>query len=224
MSSATTSNARSSAGPGASGWVAWTPLIVVPIAGIAVRNRVVPRVFMWALAVAIYASLKWASWWRAEARRHTSPWRSLGYLVAWPGMDAESFLDESRQVPEPAPGEWVWAFSKTIAGVLLLWVVARRVPMTEPLLRRWVGLLGMVLIAYFGLFHVVALRWQGVDAVPIMAAPIRSTSLSEFWGQRWNLGFRELGHDLIFQPLHGRIGAGGAGFLVFVVSGLIKIS
>lgn len=223
MSSPTTSNARSSAGPRASGWVAWLPLIVVPIAGIAVRNRLEPWVFMWALAVAIYASLKWASWWMSEARRHTSPLRSLGYLVAWPGMDAESFLDDSRHVPESAPGEWVWAFSKTIAGVLLVWVVARRVPMTEPLLRGWVGLLGMVLIAHFGVFHVVALLWrrQGIDAVPIMAAPIRSTSLSEFWGQRWNLGFRQLGHDLIFQPLHGRIGAGVAGFLVFVVSGLI---
>jgi alginate O-acetyltransferase complex protein AlgI len=81
----------------------------------------------------------------------------------------------------------------------------------------------MVLIAHFGMFHVVALLWRRrrVDAVPVMAAPIRSTSLSEFWGQRWNLGFRQLGHDLIFQPLHGRIGPGRAGFLVFVASGLI---
>jgi Membrane bound O-acyl transferase family len=223
MSSPTTTNERSSAGPAASGWVAWLPLIVVSIAGVAARNRLEPWVFMWALAVAIYASLKWASWWRAEARRRVQAWRSLGYVVAWPGMDAESFLDDSRHVPEPAPGEWVWAFSKTIAGALLVWVVARRVSMTESLLRGWVGLLGMVLIAHFGMFHVVALLWrrQGVDAVPIMAAPIRSTSLTEFWGQRWNLGFRQLGHDLIFRPLHGRIGAGGAGFLVFVVSGLI---
>jgi hypothetical protein len=149
--------------------------------------------------------------------------RSLGYLIAWPGMDADSFLDDSRHVTAPAPSDWLWAFSKTITGVVLLWLVARRVPVTEPLLRGWVGLLGMVLIAHFGMFHVVALLWRRrrVDAVPVMAAPIRSTSLSEFWGQRWNLGFRQLGHDLIFQPLHGRIGPGRAGFLVFVASGLI---
>src|ERR1700741_3630122 len=128
MSSRTTSNARSSASVAASGWVAWLPLVVVSVAAVAVRNRLEPWVFMWALAVAIYASLKWASWWRAEARRRARPGGSLGYLVAWPGIDAESFLDESRQVPEPVSGEWVWAFSKTIAGVVLLWVVAPRVP------------------------------------------------------------------------------------------------
>jgi membrane bound O-acyltransferase family protein len=43
----------------------------------------------------------------------------------------------------------------------------------------------------------------------------------EFWGKRWNLGFRQLSHDLIFRPLHGRLGVGGAGFLVFVISGLL---
>ena len=206
-----------------SAWVAWLPLAVVPVAAVVVRDRLVPWVFMWALAIALYAALKWASWWRSAARQQASASRSVGYLVTWPGMDADSFLNCGRRVTAPAPMEWVWAFSKTTLGVGLLWVFAPRVPGTEPLLRGWIGLVGMVLIAHFGTFHVVALIWQklGVDAVPVMAAPIRSTSLSEFWGQRWNLGFRQLGYDLIFQPLHGYIGAGAASFLVFVASGLI---
>src|SRR5260370_38671858 len=54
-----------------------------------------------------------------------------------------------------------------------------------------------------------------------MSAPLRSTSLGEFWGKRWNLGFRQLAHELIFRPLCRRLGADTAGFLVFVVSGLI---
>ena len=54
-----------------------------------------------------------------------------------------------------------------------------------------------------------------------MAKPILSKTLSEFWGKRWNLGFRQLAHDLIFRPLHKRIGVGAASLLVFVVSGLI---
>ena len=207
----------------ASAWITWLPLAIVPVAAVAVRDRLAPWVFMWALAVALYAALKWASWWRSAARKQAPAWRSLGYLVAWPGMDADSFLDGSRRVEKPTPWGWGWALSKTILGVALLWVFAPRVPGTEPLLRGWIGLVGMVLIAHFGTFHVVALLWRalGVDAVPIMAAPIGSTSLSEFWGQRWNLGFRQLGHDLIFRRLHGRIGAGNAGFLVFVASGLI---
>ena len=40
-------------------------------------------------------------------------------------------------------------------------------------------------------------------------------------GKRWNLGFRQLSHELIFRPLHRRLGADAAGFLVFTVSGLI---
>jgi alginate O-acetyltransferase complex protein AlgI len=101
--------------------------------------------------------------------------------------------------------------------------VAREVPERWPLVRGWVGLVGMVLIAHFGSFHVVSLVWRslGVDAVPIMASPLLSRSLSEFWGRRWNLGFRQLGHELIFQPLHATLGVGMAGFLVFVASGLI---
>ena len=49
-------------------------------------------------------------------------------------------------------------------------------------------------------------------------APPRS---GEFWGKRWNLGFRQLAHESIFRPLHRRLGADLAGFLVFVASGLI---
>ena len=65
--------------------------------------------------------------------------------------------------------------------------------------------------------------WQsvGVNAKAIMSAPLRSTSLGEFWGKRWNLGFRQLAHELIFRPLHRSLGADAAGFLVFVASGLI---
>ena len=54
-----------------------------------------------------------------------------------------------------------------------------------------------------------------------MSAPLHSTSLTEFWGKQWNLGFRQLAHELIFRPLYRTLGAGTAGFFVFVVSGLI---
>ena len=54
-----------------------------------------------------------------------------------------------------------------------------------------------------------------------MSFPLRSTSLSEFWGERWNLGFRQLSYDLIFRPLLKICGAVVASFLVFLASGLI---
>jgi len=76
---------------------------------------------------------------------------------------------------------------------------------------------------HFGTFQIIALFWKsvGVNAKAIMSAPLRSTSLGEFWGKRWNLGFRQLSHELIFRPLHRKLGTDAAGFLVFVVSGLL---
>jgi hypothetical protein len=196
---------------------------VFPLSSVACRHLLPPWVFMWVLSFAIFISLKWLTWWRARARVAYPAWRSAAYLCAWPGMDAEDFLDARQQVSRPAPVTWFWAVLETALGAFLLWRAARSVPQEEPLIRGWLGMLGLVLLLHFGTFQIVSLLWQsmGVKAEPIMSAPLRSSALGEFWGKRWNLGFRQLAHQLIFRPLHRTIGAGAAGFLVFVVSGLI---
>jgi D-alanyl-lipoteichoic acid acyltransferase DltB (MBOAT superfamily) len=178
---------------------------------------------MWALSFSIFTSLKWMTWWTARNRAVSSFGRSAGYLLAWPGMDAESFLDVDRHARRPAPRQWLLASLSTLLGIALLWVIARHVSTEEPLVRGWVGLFGLVFLLHFGSFHLIALFWQamGVDAEPIMSNPIASQNLSEFWGKRWNLGFRQLAHDFIFRPLHKRIGVASAGLLVFVASGLV---
>jgi len=147
----------------------------------------------------------------------------LAYLAAWPGMDAESFLDSRQAVPSPQLREWLWAAAKTFFGILLLWVIARRVPETRELVRGWIGLFGLIFLLHFGSFHLIALFWQacGIAAQPIMSKPILSKTLSEFWGKRWNLGFRQLAYDLIFRPLHKRVGVAAASLLVFLASGVI---
>ena len=206
-----------------SSWNGWLPISVLPVMAVACRNLLPPWVFMWVLSFTIFISLKWLTWWRARSRIAHSAGRSAAYLLGWPGMDAEAFLYTTPGVPPPAPPTWVWATLETILGATLLWVVARSVPPGEPLLRGWLGMLGLILLLHFGAFKIIALLWQsvGVDAKAIMSAPLRSTSLGEFWGKRWNLGFRQLSHELIFRPLHQRLGADAAGFLVFAVSGLI---
>jgi hypothetical protein len=179
--------------------------------------------FMWALSFAIFLGLKWVTWWQARDCVPHSPWRSLAYLAAWPGMNAETFLDSRKEPPPHGPREWLWASLKTCLGMLLLWLIARKVTPEQPLLQGWIGLFGLVLLLHFGSFHLIALFWQamGIDAEPIMSKPILSESLSEFWGKRWNLGFRQLAYDLIFRPLHKRTGVAAASLLVFVASGLI---
>ncbi len=204
-------------------WIGWLPISVLPLMAVACSNLLPPWVFMWILSFAIYLSLKWLTWWRPRSRIAHSAWRSAAYLLGWPGMDAEGFLDASQRVPPPAPVSWLWAIIETTLGVILVWVVTRSLPQGEPLLRGWVGMLGLILFLHFGTFQIVALFWQsvGVNAKAIMSAPLRSTSLGEFWGKRWNLGFRQLSHELIFRPLHRRLGTDAASLLVFAVSGLI---
>lgn len=205
------------------GVLGWLPICVLPPLAVACRNLLTPWVFMWILSFAIYLSLKWLTWWRARSRIPHPAWRSVAYLLAWPGMDADAFLDARQQVPPPALRAWLWAAFQTILGAILLWAVARSIPPGQLLVRGWVGMVGLILILHFGTFQIIALLWQslGVKAESIMSAPLRSTSLGEFWGKRWNLGFRQLAHELIFRPLYRTLGPDMAGFLVFVVSGLI---
>jgi alginate O-acetyltransferase complex protein AlgI len=204
-------------------WPGWLPLISFPAITIVFRNRVPAWEFMWTLSFAIFLGLKWVTWW--EVRNHVpySAGRSLAYSLGWPGMDAESFLDPRQHSPLPRFGEWLWAAVKTIVGMLLLWAVARAVPASQMLARGWIGLFGLIFLLHFGSFHLIALFWQtvGIAAQPIMSQPVLSKTLSEFWGKRWNLGFRQLAYDLIFRPLHKRIGVPSASLLVFLASGLI---
>ena len=208
--------------PHSARWPGWLPLMVLPLSVIAVRSRLAAWAFMWALAIAIFIGCKWLTWWRTRDIP-TTRLRQFGYLLAWPGMDAEAFLHSAVRPAQPSKRDWIWAVVKTIFGVALLWGVVRRVPASLPLLRGWVGLVGLIFVLHFGTFHFVALLWQraGVAAVPIMSAPALASSLSEFWGKRWNLGFHQLAASLIFQPLRNRLGATGATWAVFLTSGLV---
>jgi hypothetical protein len=199
---------------------AYLPLFLFPLAAALVRNRMPPWVFMWLMAFALFAGCKWLTWWKSRLIA-SSPWRSLAYLLLWPGMDAVHFLDAQRVPPKPAAMEWFAAGLKTAVGIVLIWMFAHR--FTSPMLQGWVGMLGLVFLLHFGSFHLLALAWQaiGVDAEPIMRFPLGSRSLSEFWGKRWNMGFRQLTFELVFQPLRRSAGIAAATFASFVVSGLI---
>jgi len=209
--------------PTALAWPGWIPLLVLPVATMAVRSRLAPWRFMWMLAAAIFFGCKWQTWWERRRIADAGIFRTLGYLFVWPGMDAENFLDSDKHVPRPTMKEWIWASVKTASGAAWLWGAVRRVPEGSDLLAGWVGMLGIILILHFGTFHILSLAWRsaGVDAPPIMQAPLSSASLSDFWGRRWNLGFRHLTHRLIFTPVRIRAGVVPAILLSFLASGVI---
>ncbi len=120
-----------------------------------------------------YAGCKWLT------RRQTrgGRWRSLGYLILWPGMDAHSFLNEKTRVPVTHTREWMLAIAKTALGAALIWGVARLVPPQYPLVSGWTGMAGLILLLHFGTFHVLSLAWRraGVNAQPIMRSPVLAT-------------------------------------------------
>jgi hypothetical protein len=204
-------------------WSGWIPLIVLPGVAFAFRPYLAPWCFMWTLAAAIFFGCKWQSWWQIRTISSATLGRSVGFLFGWPGMDAAAFLDPEQRAQRPEAKEWSWAIAKTALGALLLWGVAHRIPASRELLMGWVGMLGIILVLHFGTFHILSLLWRsaGVDARPIMQAPLSAASLSDFWGRRWNLGFRQLTYRLIFQPVRSRSSVVAATLLSFFASGLI---
>lgn len=205
-------------------WIGWTPLAIFAASALAVRSYLPAWGFMGTLAFAIYFGFKWLTWWRARVCGvYTSPLRSVGYFLAWPGMDAHTFFDVKAKPPQPRATDWTFAILKTVLGAVLLWGIAERVPPRQTLLAGWIGMLGLGFLLFFGAFHILALLWQGagVDARHIMCTPVLARSPSDFWGARWNLAFRKLSYDFVFRPLLGRIGIGGAILAAFLVSGFI---
>jgi D-alanyl-lipoteichoic acid acyltransferase DltB (MBOAT superfamily) len=67
----------------------------------------------------------------------------------------------------------------------------------------WIGMIGLLLILHFGVFHLTSCWWRsvGVEARPLMNRPQAATSLSKFWGRRWNTAFRDLIHRFLFRRL-----------------------
>ena len=56
---------------------------------------------------------------------------------------------------------------------------------------------------------------------PLMNRPLRSTSVAEFWGKRWNTAFRDLTFRFVFRPLQDSLSPQWALFFAFFVSGVI---
>src|SRR5207248_6050770 len=84
-------------------------------------------------------------------------------------------------------------------------------------------LAGLSLLLHFVIFNILAGLWRraGVACNPLFRAPLRSTSLGEFWGRRWNLAFAEMTAIGVYRPLTGHVGRTAALFVAFLFSGLL---
>jgi alginate O-acetyltransferase complex protein AlgI len=86
-----------------------------------------------------------------------------------------------------------------------------------------IALLGLSLHLHFGIFNLVTALWRrlGVEVRPLFREPLRSRSLTEFWGRRWNLAFSEMTSLGVYRPLARATTAEVALVAAFVFSGLL---
>ena len=184
-----------------------------------------PRwVVMWATAFSIWFACKWLTVWQARyIWSRTSTFRVIAYFFAWPGMNARTFLDQTQTPRTQSEFAPLLPVARIVTGITLIWFLARLAAGTSPVVVGWIGMLGMVLILHFGLFDLLAWLWQraNVEAPRLMNRPMRSTSVGEFWGRRWNLAFHELAQAFVFRPSRARFGTRVAICAVFIASGLI---
>lgn len=191
-------------------------------------TEAVPRwVTMWVLAAAIFYLGKMAMWLLTPAPKGgRNAMLTAGWWLAWPGMSLSGWSKwPARKVGVAGTSEagalWLDGIRNILFGAALLWGVARL--FSHPLAAGWVGMVGLIFMLHFGVFHLVTAFWGGLGlkVKPVMRNPLAATTLAEFWGQRWNTSFRDLAHRTLFIPVARRFGETGATWFVFTISGLV---
>ena len=177
---------------------------------------------MWLLAISVFAACKWATWWPYRFHPGATPARHAAFLGAYAGMDAEAFY-LGPPAPAPRRREWITTVARALTGGAMIATAALITFPAHPMFSAWLTMIGLVLLLHFGLLDLLALAWRarGINAQPLMRHPTRAKSLADFWGRRWNTGFRALAHDFLFEPLRRTTSPIVATAAVFLASGLI---
>jgi alginate O-acetyltransferase complex protein AlgI len=211
-------------------WAAWL-FVVGTVAAVDRLSAVEPAGFrMVVLCVALWLSCKAVVGVETRRAGHALPafWPWVGFALLWMGMRPAVFAAPRRPRGDAAilivrGTRWF------LAGLALLflarWVWSTFTHLDENarlILASAVALPALSMMLHFGLINIAAGLWRriGFDCRPLFRAPLRSQSLAEFWGQRWNAAFTELLTLAIYRPLR-RLGPGVATLAVFFMSGLI---
>jgi len=150
--------------------------------------------------------------------------RWLAFATGWPGMRPRLF-EPARARPRPGSRALARRGALRLAIGALLIVAAERVGAAtgSRLLATLLLLPGLSLALHFGLLNLLAAAWRrrGVPCEPLFRAPLRSRTLAEFWGQRWNAAFAEMSALAVHRPLARALGRRPALFAAFLFSGLL---
>lgn len=203
----------------------WIPLLTLSSVSIAFSRHHLPDwAFMFVISFSIFFGFKWLTYRRALIKGASPDLKiSLGYICAWVGMDAISFLNRQVKIRNPKITEWAAALLKTFLGGMIIWLLPKQFYPQCSLLAGYIGLAGFIIMIFFGVFHIISLAWRqnGINARPLMNSPLTARSLSDFWSNRWNLAFRDLDRVFIFRPVVKRAGVASATMAAYLFSGLL---
>lgn len=204
----------------------WTPSLIPPGVALFLGRHEAGWIYMWLIVIGLFASAKWIAFFPILIGRKRTPlWKLVAFLFLWPGMNAKAFCFGEPSIP-PKRTEWAAALAKIALGGVLLALATRLVQNADEMLAGWIGMIGIVFVLHFGLFHLlsVVFRTAAIDAPPIMQMPVTATSLTKFWNGRWNRGFTDLMQRHVFLPLARKFDGRVAVLGVFLISGLLHES
>jgi len=148
------------------------------------------------------------------------------FVVGWFGMKPKLFESLGSKSLDGGKALVLFGISRVLIGVFLL-VVGRFLILQSYFIIKLfaIGFLlsGLSLILHFGILNISAGMWRlsGVDTRTLFKKPLLATSLTEFWGRRWNLAFSEMTSIALYRPLRSTIGSNAAMIIAFVFSGLL---
>jgi Membrane bound O-acyl transferase family len=179
-----------------------------------------PWAVMWVTCFTMFLVTKAAAVSRVPGRHRIS--RLFAFIFLWVGMDAAEFLSGAKLRSPGGSMNWLPPFLRWLAGCALL-RASLHLGAAHPLVAGWLVVLSGILALHFGAFDLLALAWRriGVHAEPLMDAPWRAGSISEFWGRRWNRSFHRLVVSFVFKPVARRFGPRAAMWAGFAASGVV---
>lgn len=182
--------------------------------------RMVVIVFLQLLSMKVIVAVEC---YRGETK--LQPYQWIAFALGWFGMRPQPF----EKLPSASLGSLdliLKGSSRIIIGFILLFIstFTERYQFANVFyITQLFILAGFSFILHFGFLNLSAAfwRWMGVEAYELFRSPLKSNSLKEFWGKRWNLAFAEMTTIISFRPLRSVIGVEKAIIASFLLSGLL---
>ncbi len=200
-----------------------TCVLITVLAIAATMAPLSPPVVMGIIATGLFLILKVFTFF-PQTHPENSWRRLLVWCCATPTLNADDFLAGPRPgAPMRWTSEILLPLAFAIFGLATFLCVVPLMKVHAPSLAGYVAIASLLAIFHFGLLHLVVSFWNlsGFTLKPLMNAPWRSSSVTEFWGRRWNTAFRDLVYRHVFLPTLRHGGPNWAMLTVFIVSGLI---